>query len=197
MRSRSSSPADVDRARDLGVGVGRVVRDGVGGRGRDGGRGRVGPGAERGEQGHARRREAACRLVVGSLRLHAGDRRCRGQEDGQDGVGHDSHCASSPFFAPCSSAGSGAEACIRTRMVSVRSQGEPCSPRPRGRGQRRAAGEPAASPQALTGIAALEGLRNRTGAQIWPFETLGEGCSHVLAEIYPSLIEPNPGSEVP
>ena len=50
--------------------------------------------------------------------------------------------------------------------------------------------------QALTGIAALEGLRNCTGAQIWPFETLGEGCSHVLAEIYPSLIEPNPGSEV-
>ena len=50
--------------------------------------------------------------------------------------------------------------------------------------------------QALTGIAALEGLRNRVDAQVWPFETLGEGRSHVLAEIYPSLIEPNPGPEV-
>ena len=50
--------------------------------------------------------------------------------------------------------------------------------------------------QALTGIAALEGLRDRAGAQVWPFETLGEGRSHVLAEIYPSLIEPNPGHEV-
>ena len=44
--------------------------------------------------------------------------------------------------------------------------------------------------QALTGIAALERLRHRTGAKIWPFETLGEGSAHVLAEIYPSLIEP-------
>ena len=50
--------------------------------------------------------------------------------------------------------------------------------------------------QALTGIAALEGLRRRTGAKIWPFETLGEGRAHVLAEIYPSLIEPDPGPEV-
>ena len=50
--------------------------------------------------------------------------------------------------------------------------------------------------QALTGIAALEGLRNRVGAQVWPFETLGEGRSHVLAEIYPSLIKPNPRFEV-
>ena len=50
--------------------------------------------------------------------------------------------------------------------------------------------------QALTGIAALEGLRHRTAAQVWPFETLGEGRSHVLAEIYPSLIEPDPGPEV-
>ena len=50
--------------------------------------------------------------------------------------------------------------------------------------------------QALTGIAALEGLRHRTGAQIWPFETLEEGQSHVLAEIYPSLIEPKPGHSV-
>ena len=50
--------------------------------------------------------------------------------------------------------------------------------------------------QALTGIAALERLRRRTGAAVWPFETLGEGCAHVLAEIYPSLIEPAPGPEV-
>ena len=48
--------------------------------------------------------------------------------------------------------------------------------------------------QALTGIAALERLRRRTGAKIWPFETLGEGHDHVLAEIYPSLIEPAPGA---
>ena len=50
--------------------------------------------------------------------------------------------------------------------------------------------------QALTGIAALEGLRYRVGAQVWPFETLGDGRSHVLAEIYPSLIEPNPDFDV-
>ena len=50
--------------------------------------------------------------------------------------------------------------------------------------------------QALTGIAALEGLRRRTRAAVWPFETLGEGRAHVLAEIYPSLIEPAPGPEV-
>ena len=50
--------------------------------------------------------------------------------------------------------------------------------------------------QALTGIAALERLRHRTGAKIWPFETLGEGGTHVLAEIYPSLVEPAPGPEV-
>ena len=50
--------------------------------------------------------------------------------------------------------------------------------------------------QALTGIAALERLRHRTGAAVWPFETLGEGACHVLAEIYPSLIEPAPGPEV-
>ena len=50
--------------------------------------------------------------------------------------------------------------------------------------------------QALTGIAALEGLRRRTGAAVWPFETLGEGRAHVLAEIYPSLIEPAPGPDV-
>ena len=50
--------------------------------------------------------------------------------------------------------------------------------------------------QALTGIAALEGLRRRTDAVVWPFETLGEGTAHVFAEIYPSLIEPAPGPEV-
>ena len=50
--------------------------------------------------------------------------------------------------------------------------------------------------QALTGIAALEGLRRRTDAVVWPFETLGEGTAHVLAEIYPSLIEPAPGPGV-
>ena len=50
--------------------------------------------------------------------------------------------------------------------------------------------------QALTGIAALAKLRDRTGAQVWPFETLGEGRSHVLAEIYPSLIESNPVHDV-
>ena len=50
--------------------------------------------------------------------------------------------------------------------------------------------------QALTGIAALEGLRRRTGAAVWPFETLGEGRAHALVEIYPSLIEPAAGPEV-
>ena len=51
--------------------------------------------------------------------------------------------------------------------------------------------------QALTGIAALQGLRTRDDVLIWPFQTLGEGkCHHVLAEIYPSLIAPCPGPEV-
>ena len=51
--------------------------------------------------------------------------------------------------------------------------------------------------QALTGIAALERrLRHRNDVEIWPFETLGEGRCHVLAEIYPSLIEPWPGNGV-
>ena len=49
--------------------------------------------------------------------------------------------------------------------------------------------------QALTGIAALEGLRSHS-VKVWPFETLGEGQSHVFAEIYPSLIEPEPGPGV-
>ena len=50
--------------------------------------------------------------------------------------------------------------------------------------------------QALTGIAALEGLRHRTGAQVWPFQTLGAYGVHVLAEIYPSLINPCPIEDV-
>lgn len=51
--------------------------------------------------------------------------------------------------------------------------------------------------QALMGIAALERFRQRrTDVQVWPFETLGEGERHVLAEIYPSLIDPCPGNEV-
>ena len=52
--------------------------------------------------------------------------------------------------------------------------------------------------QALTGIARLERLRRgRADVQVWPFETLGEeGRSHVLAEIYPSLIDPCPGNAV-
>ena len=51
--------------------------------------------------------------------------------------------------------------------------------------------------QALTGIARLQELRRSRGdVQVWPFETLGEGRSHVLAEIYPSLIDPCPGNEV-
>jgi len=50
--------------------------------------------------------------------------------------------------------------------------------------------------QALLGIAALEGLRRRAGAAVWPFQTLGEGRAHVLAEMYPSLIEPERGSDV-
>ena len=53
--------------------------------------------------------------------------------------------------------------------------------------------------QALTGIARLERLRqhHRTDVRVWPFETLGEeGQYHVLAEIYPSLIDPCPGNAV-
>lgn len=50
--------------------------------------------------------------------------------------------------------------------------------------------------QALTGIAALERVRHRVAGRVWPFETLGHGRTHVLAEIYPSLIELGPGSEV-
>ena len=57
-------------------------------------------------------------------------------------------------------------------------------------------GRGAVGSQALAGIAALNRLRHRADVQVWPFETLGEGGCHVLAEIYPSLIEPWPGAEV-
>ena len=50
--------------------------------------------------------------------------------------------------------------------------------------------------QVLTGIAALQRMRRRAGAQVWPFETLGDGRSHVLAEIYPSLISPCPMDDI-
>ena len=52
--------------------------------------------------------------------------------------------------------------------------------------------------QALTGIARLQRLRQCRGdVRVWPFETLGEeGTHHVLAEIYPSLIDPCPGNAV-
>ena len=51
--------------------------------------------------------------------------------------------------------------------------------------------------QALTGIARLETLRQqRDDVRVWPFQTLGEGRHHVLAEIYPSLINPMPENEV-
>ena len=52
--------------------------------------------------------------------------------------------------------------------------------------------------QTLMGIKRLQGLRQqREDVQVWPFETLGQGQCHVLAEIYPSLILPSPGYEVP
>ena len=53
-----------------------------------------------------------------------------------------------------------------------------------------------AGSQALLGIARLNPLQDRGDVQIWPFQTLGEGRYHVLAEIYPSLIEPAPEEEV-
>ncbi|RPE63201.1 precorrin-8X methylmutase [Pacificibacter maritimus] len=44
--------------------------------------------------------------------------------------------------------------------------------------------------QTLTGIARLEKLRHARGdLAIWPFQTLGEGRSHVAAEVFPSLID--------
>ena len=48
--------------------------------------------------------------------------------------------------------------------------------------------------QALLGLAALERLRRHAVAKVWPFQTLGEARAHVLAEMYPSLIEPEPES---
>ena len=51
--------------------------------------------------------------------------------------------------------------------------------------------------QALLGIARLNALRQVCDdVQIWPFQTLGEGRCHVLAEIYPSLIRPAQGNGV-
>ncbi|MEM9197843.1 MAG: precorrin-8X methylmutase, partial [Pseudomonadota bacterium] len=52
--------------------------------------------------------------------------------------------------------------------------------------------------QALTGIAALERLRRATGARIWPFESVDDApdARHVIAEIYPSLLDPDPAQPV-
>ncbi len=55
--------------------------------------------------------------------------------------------------------------------------------------------------QALTGIARLQRLRQHRkdvkDMRVWPFEALGEeGHYHVLAEIYPSLIDPCPNHAV-
>ncbi len=48
--------------------------------------------------------------------------------------------------------------------------------------------------QALTGIAALERLRQKVSVRIWPFEPCNEG--HVLCEIYPSMLPPHPAEPV-
>lgn len=48
--------------------------------------------------------------------------------------------------------------------------------------------------QALTGIAALERLRQKMHVNIWPFEPSHEG--HVLCEIYPSMLPPHPAESV-
>ncbi|MEM7547237.1 MAG: precorrin-8X methylmutase [Pseudomonadota bacterium] len=50
--------------------------------------------------------------------------------------------------------------------------------------------------QALTGIPMLNRLRRQTGAAIWPFESLSEVRSHLLAEVYPSLLPPHPDEAV-
>ena len=52
--------------------------------------------------------------------------------------------------------------------------------------------------QALTGIAMLERLRHRddVDVRVWPFEMPVESRSHVLVEIYPSMIEPCPNHRV-
>ena len=58
-------------------------------------------------------------------------------------------------------------------------------------------GRGAVGSQALTGIARLQRLRcDRNDVQVWPFETLGEGRYHVLAEIYPRLIDEWPGHAI-
>lgn len=58
-------------------------------------------------------------------------------------------------------------------------------------------GQGSVGSQALTGIARLQRLRQcRNDVQVWPFETLGGGQSHLLAEIYPSLIDPCPNHQV-
>lgn len=56
-------------------------------------------------------------------------------------------------------------------------------------------GAGAVGSQALTGIAMLERLRRETSAKIWPFETLGE-AQITVAEIFPSLHEPDPSEEI-
>ncbi len=48
--------------------------------------------------------------------------------------------------------------------------------------------------QALTGIAALERLRQKVNVNIWPFEPSHKG--HVLCEIYPSMLPPHPAESV-
>ena len=53
------------------------------------------------------------------------------------------------------------------------------------------AGAGSVGSQALTGIAALQGLRARHDLRIWPFE--GHEAGHVLAEVYPSLLPVKPG----
>jgi len=42
----------------------------------------------------------------------------------------------------------------------------------------------------------LERLRQSLDLEVWPFENLGVGRKHLLAEIFPSLIEPDPNHEI-
>jgi precorrin-8X/cobalt-precorrin-8 methylmutase len=57
-------------------------------------------------------------------------------------------------------------------------------------------GNGSAGGQALTGIPVLKRLRERLGATVWPFETGLRPSSDgvVLAEVYPSLVQPEEGS---